>query len=78
VSPVAARSSFCETCFEQYCFDPNSPPSSSELPGRKQAFVNPDPEGVSKVTTFLEKDKFPLIGGLIALIAVIAALVAFL
>lgn len=75
VSPVISRSDFCSTCFKQYCFDPNNPPSSSEIVGRKYAFVDPDPQGVSKVEGFLGEHKVPLIVGLALLVLVIVAAV---
>lgn len=75
VSPVISRSDFCSTCFKQYCFDPANPPSSSEIVGRKYAFVDPDPQGVSKVEGFLGEHKVPLIVGLVLLVLVIVAAV---
>ena len=65
VEPVIPRSDFCETCFQQYCYDPNNPPSASEIVGRKLQFVDPDPQGISKVEGFLTKDKVGLIIGLV-------------
>ncbi|KZV70063.1 phospholipase B [Peniophora sp. CONT] len=41
-SPVTPRSQFCQTCFTQYCYNSSSPPSQSELPGRKFDLVTPD------------------------------------
>jgi lysophospholipase len=66
------RSDFCTTCFKQYCYDPNNPPSKDALPGRKLTFVDPDPSGFSQVTGFLGMSKFKLIGGLIGLLVFIA------
>lgn len=63
VSPVPARSSFCTQCFQQYCFDPNNPPSASELPGRKQDFVDPDPSALDKAEDFFSKHKVPILVG---------------
>ncbi|KII92542.1 hypothetical protein PLICRDRAFT_172619 [Plicaturopsis crispa FD-325 SS-3] len=77
-SPVTPRSSFCTQCFQQYCFDPQNPPSASELPNRKQVLVDPDPQGVGKVESFVSKEKGPLIGGIVGLVVVIGALIAFL
>jgi len=73
VTPVVQRSSTCSACFSQYCFDPQNPPSSSEIVGRKYTFVDPDPQGVSKVEGFLSKSKVPLIVGLVLLVLVIVA-----
>ncbi|KAG7446364.1 phospholipase B [Guyanagaster necrorhizus] len=70
-----ARSSICEQCFKQYCYDPQNPPSVSELPDRKYTFVDPDPQGLDKITTFLSQSKFKLIGGLVGLAAFMGLLV---
>ncbi|KAF4620337.1 hypothetical protein D9613_000636 [Agrocybe pediades] len=72
--PVAPRSSICSDCFKQYCFDPQNPPSRSELPNRKQVFVDPDPQGISKLESFVGDNKLKLVGGLIGLVAFIALL----
>ncbi|KAF8210154.1 phospholipase B [Mycena galopus ATCC 62051] len=45
ISPVVNRSSICTKCFQQYCYDPENPPSQSELPNRKLIFVDPTPQG---------------------------------
>lgn len=74
VSPPIARSSICSECFKQYCYDPQDPPSKSELPNRRFIFVDPDPEGISKLQLFFDDNKFKLIGGLIGLLAFIAVL----
>ncbi|KAF7298251.1 Lysophospholipase [Mycena chlorophos] len=71
-NPVTPRSSMCTQCFKQYCYDPNNPPSESELPNRKLIFVDPTPLGLSKLTGFLSTNKFKLVGGLIGLVAFIA------
>lgn len=73
ISPVVIRSDFCQTCFTQYCFDPQNPPSLSEVPNRKQVFVDPDPQGLED---FLSENKFKLIGGLIGLVVFIGLLVS--
>ncbi|EIN11650.1 phospholipase B [Punctularia strigosozonata HHB-11173 SS5] len=73
-----ARSDFCTQCFFQYCYDPNNPPSVSQIAGRKYDFVDPDPQGVSRVKGFLGDNKGPLIGGLVGLFVFIAALIGFL
>lgn len=78
LKPPLERSSFCTQCFQQYCFDPNNLTSSSELPGRKQAFVDPEPQGISAVTGFLSQSKSALIVGFIALLLLVAGLSAFL
>lgn len=72
-SPVIERSDFCKTCLKQYCYDETSPPSRKELPNRKLAFVDPDPQGV---LSFLGRNKFKLLGGVIALVALIGGLIA--
>ncbi|KAI0295829.1 phospholipase B [Multifurca ochricompacta] len=78
VNPVLARSEFCSACFQQYCFDPNNLTSSAQLPGRKLAFVDPDPQGVSAVTGFLSQSKVPIILGFVGAALIIAAISAFL
>lgn len=60
-------------CFQQYCYDPNNPPSASEIVGRRLQFVDPDPQGISKVEGFLSRDKIGLIVGLLVLVLVVAA-----
>ncbi|KAJ3823123.1 phospholipase B [Lentinula raphanica] len=69
---VMNRSDFCQTCFTQYCFDQTNPPSLSEVPNRKQIFVDPDPQGL---LNFLSENKNKLIGGLVGLIVFIALLI---
>ncbi len=71
-TPVFPRSDVCSKCFEQYCYDPNHPPSRDELPNRKQAFKDPDPVGL---TSFVSRNKSGLIGGLVGLVVFIGALV---
>jgi lysophospholipase len=78
INPAVPRSDFCTQCFTQYCFDPNNPPSSSELPGRVLAFENPDPQGVSALTSFLSRGKVGLILGFLGAVLVIAAISTFL
>ncbi|KAJ6609839.1 phospholipase B [Mycena sp. CBHHK59/15] len=75
LTPVPSRSSICTQCFQQYCYDPNNPPSQSELPNRKLVFVDPTPQGLTKVEGFLGTNKFKLVGGLIGLVAFIALLI---
>ena len=75
---VTSRSSICQQCFSQYCYDHLHPPSSSELPNRKFTFVDPDPQGVSQIISFLSAHKGPLVGGLLGLVAAIGALIGFL
>ncbi|KAH9963851.1 phospholipase B [Russula dissimulans] len=77
-SPPIDRSAFCTQCFQQYCFDSNNLTSVSELPGRKLVFVDPTPEGVSAVTSFLSEAKLGLILGFVGLSLVIAAVSTFL
>lgn len=78
VSPVVDRSDTCNTCFDQYCFSPASPPSSSEIVGRKYAFVDPDPQGVSKVSDFFDDHKVPIILGIVGVVLVIIAAIFIL
>ncbi|KZT15422.1 hypothetical protein NEOLEDRAFT_1184888 [Neolentinus lepideus HHB14362 ss-1] len=54
---------FCSTVFQRYCFDPQNPPSQSEVPDRQFVFVNPDPQGVSGALTVFAAYKASLIGG---------------
>ncbi|KJA19980.1 hypothetical protein HYPSUDRAFT_43886 [Hypholoma sublateritium FD-334 SS-4] len=72
--PSILRSSFCSQCFKQYCFDPSNPPSKAELPNRKLVFVDPDPQGLTKVELFFDDNKFKLLGGFIGLVGFIALL----
>lgn len=78
LNPILARSAICTQCFQQYCYDPQEPPSKAELPGRKLTFVDPDPQGVSKVEGFFNKNKFAFIGALAGLVALLGGLIAFL
>lgn len=75
---VHARSDFCAQCFEQYCYNPTNPPSSTELPGRQLTFVNPDPGGLDKMERWLEHNKGALAGCVIAVVLVIAMIVGFM
>jgi lysophospholipase len=76
---VTSRSSICRQCFSQYCYDPLHPPSSSELPpNRKFVLVDPDPQGLSQITTFLSAHKGPLIGGLVGFLLAIGVLTGIL
>ncbi|KAJ7462207.1 phospholipase B [Mycena galericulata] len=74
ITPVVGRSSICSQCFTQYCYDPQNPPSQSELPNRKLVFVDPTPQGLTKVEGFLGTNKFKLLGGVIGLVVFIALL----
>jgi lysophospholipase len=78
MKPPLEQSSFCAQCFQKYCFDPNNPTSSEELPDRKLEFVDPDPQGVSAVSGFLSRSKIALILSFFALLLVVAGLSAFL
>ena len=67
------RSDICQKCFDQYCYSSANPPSRDEIVGRKYAFVDPDPQGLSKVTKFLGRNKLAIglgVGGLVAVVAV--------
>ena len=59
----------------QYCFDPQYPPSRTQLPGRRFIFVDPDPVGFSQLEDFFVSHKFQLVGGLVGLVAFVAALI---
>ncbi|KAI0063507.1 phospholipase B [Artomyces pyxidatus] len=76
-TPVTNRSDFCTTCLKQYCFDPQNPPSVSELPNRVLTFHDPDPQGVAKVESFFKRQEGPILGGSIAGAVVLVALIAF-
>ncbi|KAF8919942.1 phospholipase B [Mucidula mucida] len=71
-SPMIDRSDFCTKCFKQYCYDEANPPSRSDLPNRKLVFVDPDPQGL---LSFLSRNKFKLLGGLLGLIALVGCLI---
>jgi len=77
MKPPLERSSFCTQCFQQYCFDPNNLTSVSALPGRKLKFVNPDPQGISALSSFLSRNKVALILGFLALLLIVAGLSVF-
>ncbi|KAH9011013.1 phospholipase B [Lactarius pseudohatsudake] len=77
-SPPLQRSTFCQACFAQYCFDPNNLTSAAQLPGRKLAFVDPDPQGVSAVTGFLSDSKLAILLGFLGAALAIAGICAFL
>lgn len=78
MSPIIPRSDFCAKCFFQYCFDPANPPNGADVVGRKLKFVNPSPEGLTKLGDFFADHKFAFIGGAVALVVVIGALIGFL
>lgn len=70
---ATARSTICQSCFVQYCYDPKNPPSVSQLPGRQLTLV--DPQDNVGVQGWLKRHKAALIGGLVALVVVIIALI---
>ncbi|EJD02796.1 phospholipase B [Fomitiporia mediterranea MF3/22] len=72
-TPVIPRSDICTNCFKQYCFDPSNPPSKSEIVGRHYEFVDPDPQGASKVKDFFAAHKAPFIAGIVLLFILIIA-----
>ncbi|CAA7263207.1 unnamed protein product [Cyclocybe aegerita] len=76
VSPAVPRSTICIQCFNQYCYNSQNPSSKSELPNRKLEFVDPDPQGLSKIQVFFSVNKFKLLGGLIGLIVLILLITA--
>jgi lysophospholipase len=49
-----------------------------ELPDRKLGFVDPDPQGVAAVLSFLSRNKIAIILGFLALFLAIAVLCVFL
>ncbi|KAG6917429.1 hypothetical protein DXG01_002515 [Tephrocybe rancida] len=75
VTPPIERSAICQQCFQQYCYDPQNPPSRFELPGRKLQFVDPDPEGFGKLGNFFSRNKFALIGGLAGLVVLLGLMI---
>jgi lysophospholipase len=75
LQPVTPRSTFCSQCFQQYCFNPQNPPSQSELPNRKLTFVDPGPDAVTQLDDFVTNDKYKLVGGLIGLAIFIGLMV---
>ena len=78
-SPHPPRSAFCQACFAQYCFDPNNLTSAAlQLPGRKLAFVDPDPQGVSAVSGFLSRTKLAILLGFLGAALLVTAICAFL
>ncbi|KAF9017220.1 phospholipase B [Hymenopellis radicata] len=59
------RSTFCNACFKQYCYDPSSPASAAELPNRKLKFVDPDPQKMSFRTKLVLIIVGAAVGGLV-------------
>ena len=76
--PIPPRSGVCAQCFSQYCYDPNDPPSASELPGRDYVYSNPDPSGLDEVESFLSQNKGSIIGGALAVAFLIGGGIAFM
>lgn len=73
------RSVKCQQCFDRYCYDPSRPPSARDLPpGRKYAFVDPDPQGFDRLSGFLGRAKFGLVGAGVGLVVFVGVLIAFL
>ncbi|KDQ08047.1 hypothetical protein BOTBODRAFT_166340 [Botryobasidium botryosum FD-172 SS1] len=58
-SPVIPRSSFCQSCFSQYCYDPSSSTPPGRVVDRKLVFVDPDPQGEPE--SFFQLYKVPII-----------------
>ncbi|KAF7321318.1 Lysophospholipase [Mycena kentingensis (nom. inval.)] len=71
-NPVPPRSEICTSCFKQYCYDPQNPPSASALPRRQWVFKDPTPQGFTKLIGFLGDNKFKLLGGFFGLVVFIA------
>lgn len=78
LSPAPSRSDFCVNCFSRYCFDPATPPNGSLIIGRKLAFVNPSPTGISKVEQFFKDNEYAFIGGGVAFVVLLVGLIGFL
>ena len=78
LNPPPRRSDTCTRCFMQYCYDPNQPPSASEVPSRDYVYKNPDPGGVNKVEEFLSRNKDAIIGGAVGVSVLIASGIAFM
>ncbi|KAF9241566.1 phospholipase B [Melanogaster broomeanus] len=78
VTPILGRSDYCAQCFSQYCYDPSNPPSVDELPGRNYVLSDPDPGGVNKVKAFLGRNKGAIIGGSLAVLFLIGAVIGFI
>ncbi|KAI0048428.1 phospholipase B [Auriscalpium vulgare] len=76
-SPVTPRSSFCQGCFTQYCYDPQNPSSQSELPGRNFAYQKPDSvEGLISTEDDTQRNRVAIISGVIGALVLIGAIVA--
>lgn len=41
-NPIVPRSDFCQNCFTQYCYDPESKTTPGAVVGRKLKYVDPD------------------------------------
>ncbi|KAF8894137.1 phospholipase B [Infundibulicybe gibba] len=76
LNPVVSRSAICSQCFQQYCYDPQHPTNKVELPNRKLTFVDPDPQGLTRLEGFLGQNKFKLIGGLAGFVAFLGIMIA--
>ncbi|KAL0946696.1 hypothetical protein HGRIS_012883 [Hohenbuehelia grisea] len=77
-TPVPPRSAVCSTCFKQYCFDSQNPPSQDVLPHRKFKFVDPDPQGIFRVASTVSRNRGAFIGAGVGFVGFLGALIAFL
>jgi lysophospholipase len=68
LSPIVPRSEFCTTCFKQYCYDPENPPSVSQVRNRVLKFQDPE-------ETFFEQHKAAIVGGSVGEALVFLALI---
>lgn len=75
-----SRSDICTKCFKQYCFDPADPPSKDALPNRKLEAMDTklDIDDFKDVPGFFERHKAAFIGGIVAAIAFVAAVIALM
>lgn len=55
--PTVARSNICTQCFNQYCYNPQSPPSNSTIPNRKLLSVSPN-----SVKSFFQRHRALILG----------------
>lgn len=75
IGAAIPRSDICTACFKQYCYNPQSLTSKSDIPERKFVFVDPDPQGLDRQLGFFADNKFKLLGGLIGLIILLGLMV---
>ena len=78
LTPTLPRSDFCAKCFTRYCFDPAAPPDGSLVIGRRLGFVDPDPQGLSRVEDFFSRNRYAFIGGLIGFAVLLTGVIVWL